>query len=44
MSDITMSQPIEMAVRIDITVLQSIEIAFRTDITVSQTVNRDTFW
>ena len=31
-----MSQPIEMAVRIDITVLQSIEIDFRTDITVSQ--------
>ena len=31
-----MSQPIEMAVRIDITVLQSIEIAFRTDIPVLQ--------
>ena len=31
-----MSQPIEMAVRIDIPVLQSMEIAFRTDITVLQ--------
>ena len=31
-----MSQPIEMAVRIDINVLESIEIAFRTDITVLQ--------
>ena len=31
-----MSQPIEMAVRIDITVLESIEIAYWTDITVLQ--------
>ena len=31
-----MSQPIEMAVRIDLTMLQSVEIAFRTDIPVSQ--------
>ena len=31
-----MSQPIEMAVRIDLTVLQSIEISFRADIPVSQ--------
>ena len=31
-----MSQPIEMAVRIDLTVLKYIEIAFMTDITVSQ--------
>ena len=36
-----MSQPIEMAVRIDITVLQSIETAVRMDI-LSHRVNRDT--
>ena len=30
----TVSHPIEMAVRIDITVLQSMEIAYWTDITV----------
>ena len=33
-----MSQPIEMAVRIDITVLQSIEMAVRRDKSVSQPI------
>ena len=33
--DITVSQPIEIAVRIDITVLLSIETAFMTNVTVS---------
>ena len=36
--DITVSQWIEMAVRIDITVLQSIEMAVRRDKSVSQPI------
>ena len=35
-----MSQPIEMAVRIDIPVLQSIEMAVRINITVLQSIER----
>ena len=38
MRDITVSQWIEMAVRIDITVLQSIEMAVRRDKTFSQPI------
>ena len=41
---ITVSQWIEMAVRIDITVLQSIEIAFKTDITVLQSIEKAVRW
>ena len=35
-----MSQPIEMAVRIDITVLQSIEMAVRINTTVLQSIEK----
>ena len=38
--DITVSQPIEMAVGIDIPVLQSIEMAVRINLTVLQSIEK----